>query len=241
MSITSRSKRTKLAACSGGRRRLWLRTAIALGSLLALAPMIMAGEPPDTGFFEARIRPVLIEKCYSCHSASAKKIKGGLRLDSRETMREGGETGPAVVPGKPEESLILRALAHTEDFAKMPPKQKLPAAVIADFRRWVEMGAPDPRDPSRESATTADQGRPSGKEEGPWWSLKPVSCPEVPRPTGADAGWARTPIDDFIIARLRENGLKPQPEADRRTLIRRLCFDLTGLPPDPARGASLLV
>ena len=200
----------------------------------------MASEPPDTGFFESRIRPVLIDKCYSCHSAAAKKIKGGLRLDSRETMREGGETGPAVVPGKPEESLILRALAHTEDFAKMPPKQKLPTAVIADFRRWVEMGAPDPRDSSRESATTADKDKPSGKEEGPWWSLKPISCPEVPRPTTADAGWARTPIDDFIIARLREKGLKPQPEADRGTLIRRLCFDLTGLPPDPAEVRAFL-
>ena len=200
----------------------------------------MAGEPPDTGFFEARIRPVLIEKCYSCHSASAKKIKGGLRLDSRETMREGGETGPAVVPGKPEESLILRALAHTEDFAKMPPKQKLPTAVIADFRHWVEMGAPDPRDSSQESATTAEKNRHSGKEEGPWWSLKPISCPEVPRPSTTDAGWARTPIDDFIIAKLREKNLKPQPEADRRTLIRRLCFDLTGLPPDPAEVQAFL-
>ena len=233
-------KKNQLAACSDRSWRTRLRTAIALGLMLVTTPMVVSAGPPDTDFFESRIRPVLIDKCYSCHSASAKRIKGGLRLDTRETMRKGGETGPAVVPGNPEESLILRALAHTEDFAKMPPEEKLPLAVIADFRRWVEMGAPDPRVSSREPMAPADQRKAAGNEESPWWSLRPVSCPEVPLSTGAEAAWVRTPIDEFIIAKLREKDLKPQPEADRRTLIRRLSFDLTGLPPDPAEIQAFL-
>jgi hypothetical protein len=129
------------------------------------------------------------------------------------------------VPGKPDESLLLQALAHTEDVAKMPPKGKLPEGVIADFRRWIQAGATDPRDGSGAARSAAPD--PS------WWSLRPVVDPPVPGVDPREAGWARSPIDRFVLARLRENGLDPSPEADRRTLIRRLSFDLLGLPPSP--------
>jgi hypothetical protein len=191
-------------------------------------------------FFEARIRPVLIEKCYSCHSAKAPKLKGGLRLDDRGAMRKGGDSGPAVVPGQPEESLLLRAIAHAEDCSPMPPKEKLPAAVVADFRRWVTMGAPDPRGEGPGQGPAAASSSQSQKTGRTWWSLRPITNPTVPRLSAEESAWARTPIDAFIVARLREKGLEPAPEADRRTLIRRLSFDLLGLPPTPEEVAAFL-
>lgn len=127
-------------------RRLGLLVTIAGFVFFRLnAPWVFAERPEGVAFFESRIRPILIDKCYSCHSSGAAKIKGGLRLDSRVGLLKGGNSGPAIVPGQPGESALLRAIAYTDDFSRMPPREKLPDAVIADFRRWVAMGAPGPR------------------------------------------------------------------------------------------------
>jgi hypothetical protein len=189
--------------------------------------------PAGADFFESKIRPVLVERCYSCHSAQAAKLKGGLRLDSREAIRRGGDSGPAVVPGKPQESLLLQAISYADEQLRMPPKQKLPDPVVADFRRWVEIGAPDPRDRPAKSAVLDGSGV-------SWWSLRPLTSPAIPRLDAGEAAWARTPIDAFIVAALRAKGLRPAPEADRRTLIRRLSFDLLGLPPTPDQVSAFL-
>jgi uncharacterized protein DUF1549/cytochrome c len=208
------------------------------------APRVLAENPESLAFFESRIRPILIDKCYSCHSSGAAKIKSGLRLDSLEGMLKGGDSGPAIVPGKPGESVLLQAIAYTDDFSKMPPREKLPERVIVDFRRWVEMGAPHPRANGRSTGPAKKRGSAAASssqaDDGSWWSLRPISSPEPPRLSASEAAWARNSIDAFIVAGLRAKGLKPSPEADRRTLIRRLSFDLTGLPPSPEQVDDFL-
>ena len=195
--------------------------------LVVLSPALAAEDESGRDFFEAKIRPVLIERCYSCHSVESSKSKGGLKLDSRPGVREGGDSGPAVVPGRPDESLLLKAIEQGGDIEPMPPKGKLPEPVIADFRRWIERGAADPRDvPTRPGSTLEDR-----------WALRPIVKPPVPA-EGRDR--ARNPIDSFIYKRLSEKGFEPAPEADRRTLIRRLTFDLLGLPPTPEEVDAFL-
>jgi hypothetical protein len=191
------------------------------------APLLRAAEPDAKGieFFERKIRPVLVEQCYKCHSTQAGKSKGGLTLDTKEAVLKGGDTGPAVVPGNVEKSLLLAALRQDGDL-KMPPKAKLPDAVVGDFRRWVELGAPDPRDraPSVVGAIDWTKAR-------DFWSFRPVHKP-APPPVN-DAAWPKTDTDRFILARLEAEGLRPVAAAGKRTLIRRATFDLTGLPPTP--------
>jgi len=200
-----------------------LHPSVACVLLSLAAPAAAADGPEGRLFFEAKIRPVLVEHCYRCHSAEAGRPKGGLRLDTREGLRRGGTSGPAVAPGDPDESLLVQAVARAGDAAPMPPKTTLPPAVVADFRRWVAMGAPDPRgDAPAAKADPLD-----------WWSLKPLAAPPLPPLDAAAARRVRNPIDAFIEARLKDQGLTPAPEADRRSLIRRLAFDLTGLPPTP--------
>jgi hypothetical protein len=208
-----------------------MRRSLAWMVLLVPAAPVLAGDD-GLGFFESKIRPVLVEHCYPCHSSKAEKIKGGLRLDTRDAARAGGDTGPAVVPGQPGESLILDALAHGDDFPKMPPKGKLPDRVLADFRRWIETGAPDPRDGSAASVALDERARRD------WWSLRPLERPAVP--PVQDTRFVRSPIDAFLVSKLDQAGLAPSPEADRRTLIRRVTFDLTGLPPTPQEVAAFL-
>ena len=198
---------------------------LALGLLFAPA-FVIADE--DVDFFESRIRPVLVEHCYQCHSVQAQrqgKLRAELLLDSRAGMRKGGESGPAVVAGNSAKSLLLAAVRH-ESF-EMPPKDKLPDAVIADFARWIEMGAPDPRDGTaaiKKDEINIDAGR-------RFWSLRSIKRPDVP----TDAGdWARTEIDGFVLQALAEDKLKPVEDADPIALVRRLYFDLVGLPPPPA-------
>ena len=177
-------------------------------------------------FFETSIRPVLVNKCYACHSqdaAKARKLEGKLLLDSKSGMRTGGESGPAVVPGNAGESLLLDAIRHGS--IKMPPEEKLPETVIDDFAKWIEIGAPDPRDGKPVELRTSDAAAARGH-----WAFRPLQ-PAAP-PVIAD-GWIRTPIDRFILARLHERNLSPTSEADRRTLVRRAYFDLLGLPPSP--------
>ncbi len=188
-------------------------------------------------FFEKRVRPLLSENCYSCHSA--KKQKGGLRLDSLEAILKGGESGPALVPGKPGESLFVEAINY--DGLEMPPTGKLAPEKVAVLSRWVSLGAPWPaRDRTAAHATTASGANPartSLNSDPPLWSLQPLRCPAVPE-LSSDAvatwsDWSSNPIDRFILKSLRDHGLTPAPEADKATLIRRLTFDLTGLPPSP--------
>jgi hypothetical protein len=181
-------------------------------------------------FFEKKIRPVLVQHCYECHGSKLKKPKGGLVLDNREGLRRGGRSGPAVVPGRPQESLLLQAISHTDKQLKMPRNGKLPAAVVADFRRWIEMGAPDPRDKAGLVAGTVSWEQ-ALKVRRQWWSLQPVKKPEPP--VVEDRAWATSPVDRFILAGLEKAGLSPGAAADRRTLIRRLSLLLTGLPPSP--------
>lgn len=176
-------------------------------------------------FFEQKIRPVLVEHCYECHSEQAKKIKGGLRLDSRAGWVAGGDGGTAaIIPGKPEESLLIRVVQHLEEDLAMPPKKpKLSDAVIADLVSWVKMGAPDPRDGAPVEAKRADKS---------WWSLQPLRAADPALAAGPAA------VDHYVEAGLREKGLALNPPADARTLIRRMSYDVTGLPPTAAEVAA---
>ncbi|MBP90544.1 MAG: hypothetical protein CMJ64_28185 [Planctomycetaceae bacterium] len=172
-------------------------------------------------FFEERIRPVLVEHCYACHSERAKKLKGELRLDLRDTSRKGGESGAAIIPGKPDASLLIQAMRY--ESLEMPPKGKLPDRVVADFVKWIEMGAPDPRD----GKAAPQSSRP--KDGRDHWAFQPIQDPA--RPSVNNAGWPLSDIDYFVLHRLEQEGLKPVDDADRYTWLRRVSFDLTGLPP----------
>jgi cytochrome c553 len=181
-------------------------------------------------FFEKKIRPVLTESCYGCHSAQAKKPQGGLRLDSRDAMLKGGASGQAaVVPGDPDRSLLIRAIRYTDAKLQMPYAGKLPDHVIKDFEEWVRVGAPDPR--TAAPAAAANWSPYDFNEAKRFWSFRPVRDRQPPRVKSA--AWARTPVDNFILAKLEEKSLKPAADADRLTLLRRATFDLTGLPPTP--------
>jgi hypothetical protein len=189
-----------------------------------------APDPKAVEFFENKIRPVLVQHCYECHSAKSAKVKGGLLLDTREGLRAGGDSGPVVVPGKPGESLLVKLLK--QDKGQMPPKQKLADNVIADFEKWVAMGAPDPR------GGGAAYKRLSPEEAKEFWSLKPIASP--PAPKVKDTAWPRTDIDRLVLAKMEAAGLKPVGDADRAVLIRRLYFDLIGMPPTPEELAAAL-
>src|SRR5688500_14714807 len=173
-------------------------------------------------FFEKKIRPVLAERCYKCHSASAEKLKGGLLLDTREGILKGGETGkPSVVPGDAEASLLIEAIRYGNEDLQMPPKERLTDQQVADFVAWINAGAADPR---TNAAIAGSAGAASSH-----WAFRPPKPQAIPKVR--DSSWAKTPIDEFILAKLEEHALKPVPPADKRTLLRRAAFDLTGLPP----------
>jgi hypothetical protein len=179
----------------------------------------------QVAFFEKSIRPVLVRECYSCHASTAAKVRGGLKLDTRDAVRKGGEDGPAVVPGDPRNSLLIKAIRHEDDHLKMPPKKKLADDVIADFERWVAMGAPDPRDGTARTShyeIDVEKGR-------QFWAFQPPKKP-APPPV-QDAAWPAGDIDRFLLAGMEAKGLRPVGDADPRALLRRLTFDLTGLPP----------
>jgi hypothetical protein len=193
-------------------------------AIVLTVPTASADEKPSAEgieFFEKKIRPLLVKNCYECHSAEAKKIKGDLRLDTRDGVLKGGTHGPAIVPGEPAKSLLITAVRQTGDL-KMPPKGKLSDGEIADLESWIKMGAPDPRISGAANTATAGSD---------WWSLQPVRDPLVP--IAKDEQWPQSPIDRFILAKLEEKGLRAVAAADKRTLIRRATYDLTGLPPTP--------
>ena len=193
----------------------------------------VAAEPDaaDVEFFEKKIRPVLIEHCLKCHSREAgEKLKGGLALDTREGVLKGGETGPAVVPGNLEKSLLIRAVRYTDANLQMPPKnQKLSAQQIADLETWVRMGAPDPRT-GKQLAGGPPLSDPAKVRDH--WAFKPVKKPAVP--AVKNSAWVKLPVDAFVLAKLEAKGMTPSPAADKATLLRRVTYDLTGLPPSAA-------
>src|ERR1043166_2536502 len=180
-------------------------------------------------FFENKIPPVLANTCYKCHSQQAEKVKGGLLLDTKEGVLKGGENGPVIVPGDPEKSVLIKAVRYTDPDLQMPPPRgggkKLSDSEVADLAAWVKMGAPDPR-----MATAAQKAWSDASKKH--WAWQPVSKPAVPEVNPESfRGWPKTPIDNFILVKLEEKELKPNPPADKRTLIRRATFDLIGLPP----------
>ncbi len=184
-------------------------------------------------FFEKKIRPVLVERCYECHSKQAKKLRGGLYLDSRAGMLEGGNSGPVIVPGDPDQSQLIKAIRYTDQELKMPPKQRLSAQQVADFEAWVRTGAPDPRTQVAGDANGADVGRARRQ-----WAFQAPKDPPIPKVRRQD--WVKNPIDRFILAKLEEKGLQPAPAADKRTLLRRATYDLLGLPPKPEEIEAFL-
>ena len=207
--------------------------------VLLVLPVCAASSAPNAAqpsaqqadFFERQIRPLLAERCYECHSAE-KKQKGGLSLDTRDSVLRGGDTGPALVAGDPEKSLLIEAVRYKNHDLQMPPKKQLTAGEIKTLEDWVKMGAPDPRD----AAPPAKPGRVIDIAEGrKFWSFTPLARVEVPK-----AADAKSPIDAFIRAKLNEKGLTSAPPADKRTLLRRATFDLIGLPPTPQETDDFL-
>jgi len=208
----------------------------ALVSCLLLARAATADDQAARAeFFEKRIRPVLVAHCYECHSADAVKageLKGGLQLDTRDGLLAGGDSGAAIVPGKPDESGLLSALKYEQ--LEMPPAGKLSAAVIADFEKWIKDGAFDPRDGK------AVPGRREIDFEAArqFWSFRPVA--QQTPPEIARTGWPNNEVDRFVLAKLEAEKLPPSPDCDDRVLVRRLYFDLIGLPPQPEEVSTFL-
>ena len=189
-----------------------------------VAPACVRAEAPSSekvAFFETKIRPVLIQHCYECHAAGAKELGGSLMVDSREAMIAGGESGPIIVAGAPDESLLIQALRH--EGTEMPPEKRLPDSVINDFVHWIKRGAVDPRDDHPTQTAVSDHDRVS------LWSFLPREKYDPPKIN--DSSWPRDPIDHFVLARIEAKHLTPTRDADPRSLVRRLHFDLTGLPP----------
>lgn len=190
---------------------------------LLLLTVAAARADDRTDFFERRIRPILVEQCYECHAADSKDLGGKLRMDSREGMLEGGESGPVLVAGQPQASLLIQALRY--DGLEMPPDGPLPESVVKDFEKWISSGAADPR--TRQSS--AQNGNPSAIGSATLWSFQPRRTPTIP--AVRDQQWPRSPIDHFVLGRLEQHQLTPTRDAPPETLIRRLYQDLLGLPP----------
>ncbi|MCZ2342560.1 MAG: DUF1549 domain-containing protein, partial [Bacteroidales bacterium] len=198
---------------------------------LTLSPPLPAAEPtPEQArFFEAEVRPLLAEKCYSCHSEAKNKFRGGLSVDSLAGLLRGGDTGPAIVPGEPSKSLLIEAILYSNDDLQMPPKRKLTDAEIATLTKWVKLGAPWPNAKKSVASNRRIPGNIT-EEDRQWWAFQPI---QAVTPPSAGEGWARTPVDRFIAQKLQERSLTPAPITARAVLIRRATFDLWGLPPSP--------
>jgi cytochrome c553 len=218
-----------------------LHSAAVAWSLVCVAGATAGAAEPKPGpaaldFFEKRVRPLLAARCYSCHGPDS-KARGGLRVDSLAGLLRGGDHGPALQPGKPEDSLLISAVNHG-DVVKMPPKTRLPPQEIADLTAWVKMGAPWP-DAVAQTGSVEASGKPLfTAEQRNFWAFQTPVRPPVP--AVRDRSWPRSPLDAFILAKLEEKGLRPAPPADRRTLIRRATFDLLGLLPSPEEVDAFL-
>ena len=209
-----------------------------IGILLVLNSIaqLIAKEPNPEGieFFERNIRPVLVNNCYKCHSTEARNLKGNLFLDSKLGILNGGDSGPAIVIGKPDKSILLSALQH-KDMLKMPPKNKLPDAVASNFSKWILMGAPDPRVPNTNNLIKSKINLKEGRQ---FWSF--ITPIKKKTPTVINNNWPKNEIDRFILSKLESNKLTPSRIATKRELIRRTYFDLTGLPPSPKQVSEFL-
>ena len=211
---------------------LWLVLAVVAGT----SPKLRAA-PPDSSdhrgheFFESKIRPLLANNCYQCHSKQSKKGKGGLLLDSQEGLRKGGDTGPLFVAGDPDQSLLIKAVRYKDEDLRMPPDgNKLTGAQVALLEAWVKMGAPLPA-----AVVQEDKIKASSRTH---WAFQPVKRPAIP--AVKNQSWVQSPVDAFILAKLESTGMQPAQPADRRTLIRRATYDLIGLPPTPEEVAAFV-
>ena len=204
--------------------------------LFAMTSCLFATEPSETDieFFEKSVRPILVEHCYECHSSD--EANGGLLLDSRAGWQLGGDSGQAILPGDVDHSLFVEAIRYRNHDLQMPPESRMADPEIATLEKWVAIGAPDPR----ESTITAPAPTGMSLEDGrEFWSLQPVADPAVP--SVKNPSWVRNPVDAFVLASLEQSGLTPSPESDRRTWIRRVSFNLTGLPPTPSEVEDFLL
>ena len=204
-----------------------------VGLVLFASSALAASDAERLTFFENRIRPVLVEHCYECHSATAKKVKGALKLDTREDFLKGGTDGEIVAAGEPEKSRLIHAVRYEDEDTRMPPskdgRKKLPETVIADLTAWVKMGAPYPE---TSAAVLA-----KNKAARPW-AFEPVRNPQAP--VAKNTTWPATSVDSFILGKMEEHGAQPAVAAEKRTLIRRATYDLTGLPPTPGEVDAFL-
>ena len=203
-------------------RASFLQILPAVFAVLTAAHAHAADATVDFAFFESKIRPVLVEACYKCHSAESERVKGGLLLDTREGLLKGGESGPALVPGDPDKSRLITAMRYKDEHLQMPPKEALPPEVVANFEKWVKAGAPDPR------TGRIAKINPTATNH---WAFQAVTT--KPAPKVKDRKWVKHTLDAFILADLEERRLEPAPPAEKRALLRRATFDLTGLPPAP--------
>ena len=218
-------------------KRICVASVVATLQLPYFAGAAAVSDLAQLDFFEKKIRPVLAKECYECHSADAKKIKGGLYLDTAEGLLKGGDSGPAIVRGKPDKSLLITTMRHEDkdpDMAMPPKKDKLSDEVLADFAQWIKMGAPDPRDGKSSRKLTWDAD--TAKKH---WSFQKISNPPVPK-VADTKHFVQNPIDSFVLAKLTEKKLAPSTKADKHTLIRRVTYDLIGLPPTPAEVDAFL-
>ncbi len=213
----------------------WRQGRVLTGMFLLVAALRGAElAPGQVEFFESKIRPILADHCYKCHSTEAGKSKADLLLDTREALRKGGTTGPAIVPGDPDKSLLIEAVRYASEDLQMPPKEeggRLAPEKIALLEQWVKMGAPDPRTGGKAPPSDVAAARRH-------WAFQPVVKPAVP--AVKNAKWVRTPVDAFVLAQLEAKKLPPAAPADARTLLRRVTYDLTGLPPTPEEMETFL-
>ena len=227
-----------MAKCSSISVRLCV-CRIMLAAIVA-APMATAVcdevvSPAQLEFFEKKVRPLLVAHCFECHSN--KEVKGGLRLDSAEGWKKGGDSGVAITPHEPDSSRLIAAIRYDNEDLQMPPDGKLSPEEMQTLEQWVKDGAIDPRTETTQAAQTAVKGM-SIADGRKFWSFVPVQAPAIPQPTAS--GWIKSPIDAFVLSKLEAKSLEPAPAADRQTLIRRATFDLTGLPPSPEEVAAFV-
>lgn len=216
-------------------RLLSLGLALISSSASSFAETPTNFEPAKLEFFEKKIRPLLVDNCFTCHSANTNS-KGGLRVDDRNGLLHGGGRGAAIVPGKPDDSLLLSAVSYADEDLKMPPEKQLAAEQVADLRKWIDEGAAWPP-----VEVPSDLGQSNAQYESlrkEHWAWQPLARTRVP--VVRDAAWPRAELDSFVLARLEAEGLMPVGDADRATLIRRVTYDLTGLPPTPAEIDTFL-
>ncbi|MDQ3622409.1 MAG: DUF1549 domain-containing protein, partial [Verrucomicrobiota bacterium] len=213
-----------------------LTSFFALSLISALAEPAPAPSKEQLAFFESKIRPILAGNCYKCHSLEQGKAKRGLTLDTREGVLKGGETGPALEPGDPQNSLLIKAVGYKDPDLQMPPKgEKLTPQQISDLTAWVKMGAPDPRDAPRNLDAKLTGLTDAAKSH---WAYLPVKRPAIP--VNKNQQWCRTPVDAFILQKLEGANLLPSADADREALLRRATYDLIGLPPTPEEVNAFL-